>query len=556
MDVVETAEDAAGLELPPLVVREPLEAFLDAHGIGEGRLEAERIGEGHSNITFLVKRGDARVVLRRPPRPPLPPSAHDVLREARLLKALEGTPVRVPTVIAVGDDETVLGVPFYVMEEIHGSVLASAIPPAIDTADERRRTAEELVDALVELHNVDWRACGLEGYGKPTGYLERQVRRFSGLWEHNKTRELPVVEELGEWLGRNMPESPESTIVHGDYRLGNVMMADAAPAELVAIFDWELSTIGDPLADVGYLTVTWVEPDDPQDTMFANLNAVTRSGGFLTREEIIARYEERSGRSMSALNWYQALALWKAAVFMEGNYKRFQAGNSDDEYLGLFDRGRADAGREGQGDRALVKGLLVDFGGVLTTNVFDSFRAFCDDEGLDPDTIKGLFREDPRALECVRGLERGELTEEQFAERFGELLELEDGRRAGLVDRMFGHIRPDDEMVEALRRARAHGIRTGLISNSMGAGRYDRSTFPELFDGVVISGDEGMHKPEPEIYELGCERVGLAPAECVFVDDLRENCEGAEAVGMTAVLHRGAERTLPQLEDLLGVELR
>jgi aminoglycoside phosphotransferase (APT) family kinase protein len=339
MDVVDTAEDAAGLELPPLVVREPLEAFLDAHGIGQGRLEAERIGEGHSNITFLVRRGDARVVLRRPPRPPLPPSAHDVLREARLLKALEGTPVRVPTVIAVGDDETVLGVPFYVMEEIHGSVLASAIPPALETDEERRRTAEELVDALVELHDVDWRACDLEGYGKPTGYLERQVRRFSGLWEHNKTRELPVVEELGEWLGQNMPESPESTIVHGDYRLGNVMMADAAPAELVAIFDWELSTIGDPLADVGYLTVTWVEPDDPQDTMFANLNAVTRSGGFLTREEIIARYEDRSGRSMSALNWYQALALWKAAVFMEGNYKRFQAGNSDDEYLGLFDRG-------------------------------------------------------------------------------------------------------------------------------------------------------------------------------------------------------------------------
>ncbi len=339
MDVVDTAEDAAGLQLPPLVVREPLEAFLDAHGIGEGRLEVERIGEGHSNITFLVRRGDARVVLRRPPRPPLPPSAHDVLREARLLKALEGTPVRAPTVIAVGDDETVLGVPFYVMEEIEGSVLASAIPHALDTAEERRRTAEELVDGLVELHDVDWRACGLEGYGKPTGYLERQVRRFSGLWEHNKTRELAVVEELAEWLGRNMPESPESTIVHGDYRLGNVMMAKTAPAELVAIFDWELSTIGDPLADVGYLTVTWVEPDDPQDTMFANLNAVTRSGGFLTREEIIARYEERSGRSMSALNWYQALALWKAAVFMEGNNKRIQAGNTDDEYLGLFDRG-------------------------------------------------------------------------------------------------------------------------------------------------------------------------------------------------------------------------
>jgi aminoglycoside phosphotransferase (APT) family kinase protein len=339
MDVVDRAEDAAGLERPPLVVREPLGAFLDAHGIGDGRIEAERIGEGHSNITFLVRRGEARVVLRRPPRPPLPPSAHDVLREARLLRALENTPVRVPRVLAVGDDESVLGVPFYVMEEVRGHVLASSIPSALDTPEERRRSSEELVDALVEVHRVDWEACGLQGYGKPTGYLERQLRRFSGLWEHNKTRELEVVEELGEWLHDNLPPSPESTIVHGDYRLGNVMMADSAPAKLVAIFDWELSTIGDPLADVGYLTVTWVEQDDPEDTMFANLNAVTRRQGFLTREQLIARYEERSGRSVSALNWYQALALWKAAVFMEGNYKRFQAGDSDDDYLGLFDRG-------------------------------------------------------------------------------------------------------------------------------------------------------------------------------------------------------------------------
>ena len=203
-----------------------------------------------------------------------------------------------------------------------------------------------------------------------------------------------------------------------------------------------------------------------------------------------------------------------------------------------------------------MRGLLVDYGGVLTTNVFDSFRTFCEEEGLDPETIKRRFRDDPRALECVRGLERGELGAEDFSERFGELLELDPVRRAGLVERMFGHIQPDEEMVEAVRRARAQGVRTGLISNSMGAGRYDRSAFPELFDGVVISGDVGMHKPEPAIYELGCERVGLTPAECVFVDDLRENCEGAEAVGMTAVLHRGAERTLPRLEELLGVALR
>jgi aminoglycoside phosphotransferase (APT) family kinase protein len=338
-DVVDTAQDAAGLEHAPLVVREPLEAFLDRHEIGSGRVEAERIGEGHSNFTFLVTRGDARVVLRRPPRPPLPPSAHDVLREARLLRALEGTPVRVPRVLATGDDESVLGVPFYVMEEMHGDVITSEIPEQLDSEPERRRIAEELVDALAEVHAVDWRACGLEGYGKPTGYLERQLRRFGGLWEYNKTREPPVVEEVGEWLARNLPESPESTIVHGDYRLGNVMVADRAPARLVAIFDWELSTIGDPLADVGYLTVTWAEPDDPADISFSSLSAATRRPGFLTRDELTARYEERTGRSVSALNWYQALALWKAAVFMEGNYKRFTLGASDDQYLALFDEG-------------------------------------------------------------------------------------------------------------------------------------------------------------------------------------------------------------------------
>jgi putative hydrolase of the HAD superfamily len=203
-----------------------------------------------------------------------------------------------------------------------------------------------------------------------------------------------------------------------------------------------------------------------------------------------------------------------------------------------------------------VRGLLVDFGGVLTSNVFESFRRFSTEEGLDPDVIRTLLHEEPAALEAVRALETGTISEDEFGQRFGELLELEQARRPGLVERMFGHITPDEPMLDALRRARAQGIRTGLISNSMGAGRYDRSLFPELFDGVVISGEVGLHKPQPEIFELGCERVGLPPSDCVFVDDLRQNCEGAEAVGMTAVLHRGAESTLPRLEALLGVVLR
>ena len=218
-------------------------------------------------------------------------------------------------------------------------MITSEIPAPLDTPEERRRMGLDLVDALAEVHAVDWRACGLEGFGKPTGYLERQLKRFTGLWEYNKTRELPRVQEMRDWLAANMPESPEATIVHGDYRLGNTMVADDPPARVIAIFDWELSTIGDPLADLGYMTVTWIQPGDPEDTMFSSLSAVTRRDGFPSREEMIAHYEERTGRSMSALNWYQALALWKAAVFMEGNYKRSLAGTTDDPYLKMFDEG-------------------------------------------------------------------------------------------------------------------------------------------------------------------------------------------------------------------------
>ena len=347
-DIVDTPQQAAAQEPPPLIVRESLAAYLEERGLGSGELSAERIGEGHSNITFLVTLGEQRLVLRRPPRPPIPPSAHDVLREARILSAVQETPVRGPRVLAACDDESVLGVPFYVMEEVRGTVITNTIPAALDSPDERRRIGSELIDGLAEIHAVDWQAAGLEGFGKPTGYLDRQLRRFNGLWEHNKTRELPRVQEVGEWLAANKPESPDSTIVHGDYRLGNVMVADEAPARVVAIFDWELSTIGDPLADVGYLTVTWVEPDDPQDTMFSSLTAVTRAEGFQTRDGLIELYEERTGHPVGNLRWYQTLALWKAAVFMEGNYKRAVVGATDDPYLTQFGEGVLELARQAE----------------------------------------------------------------------------------------------------------------------------------------------------------------------------------------------------------------
>jgi aminoglycoside phosphotransferase (APT) family kinase protein len=337
LDIVDTPAEAAQLALPPLIVRGPLESFLDEHGLGEGPLEAERIGEGHSNVTYLVRRGAERFVLRRPPRPPLPPSAHDVLREARLLRAVEGR-IPTPRVLAVSNDDSALGVPFYVMEHLRGTVITRSIPLPIDNPRGRAEIGEELIGALVRLHALDWRDCGLEGFGKPSGYLDRQLRRFSGLWEHNKTRELPLVERLYQWLVSHRPESPEATIVHGDYRLGNTMFADEAPARLVAIFDWEMATIGDPLADLGYMTATWSQRDDPTGTTF-DLTTVTHGEGFPTRDELVSRYEELSGRSMSDLRWYQALALWKAAVFMEGNYRRSLAGTTDDEYLRGFDKG-------------------------------------------------------------------------------------------------------------------------------------------------------------------------------------------------------------------------
>ena len=336
--IVDTPEEAAALELPPLLVRRPLEAYLDAHGLGGGEVEAEPVGEGHSNVTYLIRRGATELVLRRPPRPPLPPSAHDVLREARLLEAVEGADVRTPKVLLTCADESVIGAPFYVMERCVGDVIVTELPDRLDDEGGRRRVSQELVDALVEIHAVDWEACGLGDYGKPTGYLDRQLRRFGGLWEHNKTRELPVLDDLTEWLAANKPESGPATIVHGDYRLGNVMFAPGTPPRLNAIFDWELATIGDPLADVGYLVATWSQHDDPDDPL-RGLSAATRRPGFPTREELVARYEARSGRSMSDVRWYMTLALWKSAVFLEGSYKRRLAGTTEDAFFDRLETG-------------------------------------------------------------------------------------------------------------------------------------------------------------------------------------------------------------------------
>lgn len=321
-----------------LFVPELVERFLDAHGIGEGPVSYRPLGDGHSNLTYLVERVGARVVLRRPPRPPLPPSAHDMLRESAIVARLHAAGARVPDVLAVCDDPSLLGVPFYVMELSPGVPIDRVLPPAIDTPVERARLGEEFVDALAEIHAIDPEPAGLAPFGRPDGYLERQIGRFLKIWPHNATRDLPVVEELAAWLLAHLPPAVPATVVHGDYRVGNLLVAEDAPARISAVLDWELSTIGDPLADLGYLLSMYTDGTEPAPGHPA-LSPVTADAGFPSRAELANLYAARTGRDTSRIAWYECLAHWKAAVFLENMWKRYLAGDRDDTFARAMEVG-------------------------------------------------------------------------------------------------------------------------------------------------------------------------------------------------------------------------
>jgi aminoglycoside phosphotransferase (APT) family kinase protein len=320
-----------------LVPLDRVEAFLDENGLGSGPTMVTRIGEGGgSNFSFLLVRGGERFVLRRPPRPPLPPSAHDMVREARLQLALAPHGVRLPTIRAVCEDESVLGVPFYVMDFIDADVVTNELPPGLDTENARRALGLDLVDTLVEIHAVDVNAPGVADFIRPGSYLERQVRRFTELWSVNQTRDLPAVVEVGEWLAANLPEPAPLAVVHGDYRLGNMMVAGT---RIAAVLDWEMGAVGDPRADVGYLLATYSEPGGDANPL--GTSPVTAMPGFPSRDELVARYAERSGRDVGPLAWFQALALWKAAVFCEAIYGRYIRGElaAEDTKAARFEQG-------------------------------------------------------------------------------------------------------------------------------------------------------------------------------------------------------------------------
>jgi aminoglycoside phosphotransferase (APT) family kinase protein len=342
VDIVETLTDAHDVARSPLLILESVRSFLDEHGLGSGPLQAHRIGEGGgSNFSFLLERDDgARYVLRRPPRPPLPPSAHDVVREASLQLALAPLGIRVPNILAVCEDESLLGVPFYVMDYIDGDVITTALPPPLDQDPEaRRRLADDLIDTLVEIHAADVGTVALAAFSRSGNYNERQVRRFSQLWELNQTRDLPTVVSVGRWLAANVPEQLPATVVHGDYRLGNMIVTHEEPERIAAVLDWEMGAIGDPRADVGYLVATYSEPEGRANPL--GTSPVTAMPGFPTRSELVDRYASRSGRDIEPLAWFEALALWKAAVFCEAIYGRYVRGEltADDGRASRFESG-------------------------------------------------------------------------------------------------------------------------------------------------------------------------------------------------------------------------
>lgn len=334
VDIVDTKAEAESLEIPPLIIRESLSAALP----GEGPVEIERVRAGHSNLTFFITRGDDRWVLRRPPRPPFPPKAHDVLREHRLISALFETGVPVPRAVMACDDDSVIGAPFYVMERLDGVVVRRELPPEMDTPEQGRAAAEAMIDALVSLHGVDVESGPLSEIGRPDGYLKRQVDLWGRQWEENKTREIPEINRVGEKLAATIPDSGRPAVVHGDFKLDNLIFYPDPPASVAGILDWEMATLGDPMADVGYLAAMWLGHDGPS-SLLLGLSLATSSRNFPPIEELLDRYASQSGRSLEQLPWYRTLAIWKLAILLEGSRKRHLAGTTDDPFFASLDEG-------------------------------------------------------------------------------------------------------------------------------------------------------------------------------------------------------------------------
>ena len=310
--------------VPEGIDRAGIEAWFERNVDGvELPLSFERISGGHSNLTYGVSdAAEGRWALRRPPLGKRLGSAHDMAREHKVVSALGPTPVPVAPVVGLCEDDAVNGAPFYAMEFVEGPILRGlAEAEAFPEESQRRAIGERVADTLVEIHAVDPDAVGLGDLGRKEDYVARQLHRWQGQWEKSKTRELPVIDAVHERLAARIPEQGPATIVHGDYRLDNMILT--ATGEVAAVVDWELCTLGDPLADVGLLMVYWPERGDEPIALGQPANL---AAGFPTNAELRERYAERSGRDLSQLDFFVALGYWKLAVILEGVYARYAAG--------------------------------------------------------------------------------------------------------------------------------------------------------------------------------------------------------------------------------------
>jgi aminoglycoside phosphotransferase (APT) family kinase protein len=281
------------------------------------------IAGGRSNLTYRLDLGQSPLVLRRPPLGHVLPTAHDMAREYRVLTALHGTDIPVPGPVAFCQESDVIGAPFYLMEYVDGLVLRSREHGEQLSPDQARQLSERLAQMLAAIHGVDPDAVGLAGFGRPAGYLPRQLARWQRQWELSATRPMPGYDALVQRLTAGLPPSAEGTLVHGDFRLDNMLVTLGQRPEIAAVVDWEMSTLGDPLADLGLTLMYWADPGE-QDWLEINVGAgVTAAPGFFTRAELAARYAELTGRDISGIGYYMAFGCFKLAVVLEGIHARF-----------------------------------------------------------------------------------------------------------------------------------------------------------------------------------------------------------------------------------------
>ena len=311
---------------------------IPAHDLRE-RMQVAQFPGGHSNLTYHVRFGGSDLVIRRPPFGPVAPTAHDMAREYRWLSAINPVFPLAPRVYALCEDPAIVGSVFYVMERRHGIVVRDEEPPSIrNQPDVRRRISLAIVDALADLHAIDIASAGLSHLGKPQGFVERQVRGWTERWNRSRTADVPELEAVARWLVESLPPNPErSAIVHGDFKLDNLMLDAADPRRLVAVFDWEMAALGDPLVDLGILLAYWVAtaPLDHHDA----LTTVTTLPGWLEPRDLVERYAARSGRDVTRLKFYEVFALFKIAAVVQQIYCRFVNGQTGDpRFANLGDR--------------------------------------------------------------------------------------------------------------------------------------------------------------------------------------------------------------------------